>query len=111
MQRSTPYLFPVGARLGEQNLVLHAIARRHFVDRCVSPPSIKTVVRGRVCWIVDGRRLLVDPSSFLILGAGERYSMNIDEMMPVETCCAFFAAGFVEQIAMDLTSTTEAALD
>lgn len=111
MLRGTPYLFPVGARLGEQNLVLHAIARRHSVEQCATPTSIKTVLRGRVCWTVGGRHLVVDPSSFLILATGEHYSMNIDEASPIETCCAFFGGGFVEKIAMDLTSTAESALD
>jgi AraC-like DNA-binding protein len=37
--------------------------------------------------------------------------MEIDEPNPVETCCAFFASGFLEQIALDLTSGVEAALD
>jgi len=91
--------------------VLHATARRHSVHEYAGPLSIKTVVRGRVSWVVDGRELVVDPSSFLVLGAGERYSMNIDAPEQVETCCAFFAPGFVEQIALDLTSPAEGALD
>ena len=37
--------------------------------------------------------------------------MNIDALQAVETCCAFFAPGFLEQIALDLTSPVEAALD
>jgi len=111
MQRLTPYLFPAGARLGEHSLVLHATARRHSVHEYAGPLSIKTVLRGRVSWVVGGRQLVVDPASFLVLAAGERYSMNIDAPKPVETCCAFFAPGFLEQIALDLTSGAEAALD
>ncbi|HTP87741.1 MAG TPA: AraC family transcriptional regulator [Bryobacteraceae bacterium] len=111
MQRAAPHLFPAGARLGEHNLVLHATARRHTVEEYAGPLSIKTVLDGRVSWVVGGRELVVDPNSFLVLGAGERYSMNIDAARPVETCCAFFAPGFVEQIALDLTSRTDAALD
>jgi len=37
--------------------------------------------------------------------------MNIDEPKPVETCCAFFASGFLEKVALDLTSPTDASLD
>ena len=103
MQHPTPYLFPAGARLERDNLVLHASARR--------PASIKTVIRGRVSWIVRDREFVVDPSSFLVLATGEAYSMSIDAPTPVETCCAFFAQGFLEQVASDLTSSTEAALD
>jgi AraC-like DNA-binding protein len=111
MQRATPYLFPAGASLGEHNVVLHASARRHSVRSYAGPLSIKTVLRGRVSWVVGGRDLVVCPKSFLVLAEGERYSMEIDESTPVETCCAFFAPGFLEQVALDLTSGAEAALD
>jgi AraC-like DNA-binding protein len=53
----------------------------------------------------------VDRSSFLILSAGEKYSMNVREMKPVETCCVFFAPGFVERVALDATSELKQALD
>jgi len=111
MQRGAPYLFPAGARLGEHNLVLHASAKRHSINGYAGPLSIKTVLRGRVSWVVGSREFVVDPSSFLVLATGERYSMNIDAPKPVETCCAFFASGFLEQIAADLTSALEEALD
>lgn len=107
----TPYLFPPGARLDSDNVVLHARAKRHRVDGYSGPLSIKTVLSGEVAWIVDGRELVVDPSSFLILSAGEKYSMNIDAAKAVETCCVFFAPGFVEKIALDLTSPLRPALD
>jgi AraC-like DNA-binding protein len=107
----TPYLFPAGARLGKDNVVLQARAKRHQVDNYAGPLSIKTVLDGEVAWIVNGRELVVDRSSFLILNAGERYSMDIDSVKPVETCCVFFAPGFVEQVALDSTSPLEKALD
>jgi len=108
--RQAPYLFPAHARLGEDNAVLHARARRHSVDHYAGPLSIKTVLAGEVAWIVGGRELVVDRSSFLILNAGERYSMHIDSAAPVETCCAFFAPGFVERVALDAISPVERAL-
>lgn len=106
-----PYLFPESARLGADNVVLHARSTRHSVDEYAGPLSIKTVLAGQVAWIVGGRKLVVDESSFLVLAAGEKYSMDIDEVRPVETCCAFFAPGFVERMALDLTSPLEHALD
>jgi AraC-like DNA-binding protein len=106
-----PYLFPAGARLREDNLILHASARRHSVSEYAGPLSIKTVLRGQVSWMVAGRPLVVDTASFLVLAEGERYSMEIDALTPVETCCAFFATRFVERIAIDLTSPLACALD
>src|SRR5215813_1155116 len=95
------FLFPAGSRFGSDNLVLHAAARRHVVNEFAGPLSIKTVVQGEVEWVLDGRRLLVDPNTFLVLGDGRRYSMNIDGAKPVETCCVFFRTGFVEEVAQD----------
>ena len=106
-----PYLFPDGARFGADNLLLHARARRHRASDFAGPLSVKTVVAGTVSWRVAGRDLPVDPASFLVLGAGERYSLDIDAPRAVETACAFFRDGFVEAIAQDAATTVEAALD
>lgn len=106
-----PFLFPLGARIGEENVLLHARARRHRVKNFAGPLSIKTVLAGRVAWMIDGRELVVDPSSFLIVASGERYSMDIDSSKPMETCCAFFAPGFVERTVLDATTSVEQSLD
>jgi AraC-like DNA-binding protein len=106
-----PYPFPADSSIGRDNLVLHARATRHRVEEFSGPLSIKTVISGEVAWIVQGRPLVVDPSSFLVLSADEKYSMNIAAERPVETCCAFFAPGFVEQIAADMTSPLDQALE
>src|SRR5207302_7515948 len=60
-KRQPQYLFPASAKIGGDNLVLHAIARRHVVNDFSGPLSIKSVIRGEVNWIVDGRHLHVDP--------------------------------------------------
>ncbi len=91
--------------------MLHARATRHRVENFSGPLSIKTVIAGEVTWSVGGRELLVDPASFLVLAAGETYSMNIAVYKPVETCCVFFAPGFVEQIASDITLPLHKTLD
>jgi len=91
--------------------LLHATGRRHVVNDFAGPLSIKTVLHGEVHWIVDGRRLLVDSNTFLVLGDGQRYSMNINSTRPVETCCVFFRGGFVEEIAQDATTPLDASLD
>src|SRR5882672_7358848 len=97
----TQYLFPDGARFGPDNLVLHARSRRHSVTDFAGPLSIKTVIEGAVPWNVGGRDLVVDPGSFLVLGEGERYSMDIDAPRSFETACAFFRGGYVEEVARD----------
>jgi AraC family transcriptional regulator len=106
-----PYLFPEGARFGDDNVILHAKAQRHKVTDFPGPLSIKTVLSGAVTWTVGGRELVVDPNSFLVLGEGERYSMDLHEPRPMETACAFFRRGFVEEMARDATTRVEASLD
>lgn len=106
-----PYLFPSGAAFGKDNLVLHAESRAHRVDNFHGPLSIKTVLRGSVAWIVDGRALTLDTGSFLVLNHGDAYSMDIDSPTAVATCCVFFQHGFVERMAHDATTSIKAALD
>jgi AraC family transcriptional regulator len=106
-----PHLFPEGSQLGSDNLVLHASSRRHVVENFPGPLSIKSVIDGQVTWTVDGRDLVVDTNSFLILNDGQKYSMSVDMPRPMETCCAFFRKGFVEQIGQDATSPLQASLD
>jgi len=104
-------IFPEGARFRQNNLVLHARAQRHVVKDFPGTLSIKSVIDGEVGWIVDGRRLLVDERSFLVLNDGQKYSMDFDAPRAMETCCAFFQSGFVEQVAQDATSPVQASLD
>lgn len=110
-QPAPPYLFPDGAQFGDDNLVLHAKAKRHKVVDFSGPLSIKTVINGSVKWTVGGRDLVVDSASFLVLGDGEPYSMDLDEPRSVETACVFFRRGFVETVAQDATTPVEVALD
>jgi AraC family transcriptional regulator len=108
---TAPYLFPSGVEFHRDNLVLHARGRKHTVNDFAGPLSIKAVMRGETIWRTGGRDLLVDENSFLVLSAGERYSMNIDLPRPIETCCAFFRSGYVEGVIRDMTVPLSDALD
>jgi AraC family transcriptional regulator len=98
-------------KLGVDNFVLRAQGRRHQVREFPGPSSIKTVVDGRVGWKVDGREVLVDQCSFLVLSDGESYSMDIDFRVPVRTCCVFFEHGFVERVVHAVTCPEDRLLD
>jgi AraC family transcriptional regulator len=110
-QKQPQYLFPNHAQFGTDNLVLHAKGTRHVVTDFPGPLSIKSVIRGEVGWVVDGRNIVVDTRSFLVLGDGQKYSMDVDAPRPIETCCAFFRRGFVEQVTQDMTSPLQASID
>ena len=92
----------LSAPLGVRNAVLCASARRHAVTDFPGPLSIKSVTHGVVTWKTGGRELVVDRDSFLVLHAGEPYSMNIDAREAVSTLCVFFAPGFVESVCGSL---------
>ena len=89
---------PVAADFGRANILFRARARRHWVDDFPGPLSVKAVMDGRVAWTAEGRERVVDEASFLVLNAGQPYSMRIDEARPQATCCLFFAGGFVEGV-------------
>jgi AraC-like DNA-binding protein len=105
------FLFPDGARLGADNVILHARSRRHSVTEFAGPLSIKTVVDGAATWTVAGRPLPVGRDAFLVLGDGQRYSLEIDSPRSIETACAFFRGGFVEEVAQDIDTSAESSLD
>ena len=111
MPPANAILLPQTQQFGSTNVILAARGRRHSVRDFPGPLSIKTVIDGRVAWKVEHRELCVDDSSFLVLNDGEPYSMEIDEHRPVTTCCVFFAHGFVESVARDLSQPVRHSLD
>ena len=102
---------PSSAPLGSDNCVLVAQSRRHSVRDYPGPLSIKTVTKGRVAWRIGRRDVWVDSSTFLVLNNGEPYSMEIDSVEPVSTCCIFFKSGFVENVLHDLSASDECCLE
>lgn len=104
-------VLPANVALGAGNVLLSGRGRRHFVRDFPGPLSIKAVLEGRVSWKTEGRETWADRSAFLVLNDGEPYSMELDAVDPVTTCCVFFERGFVETIARDLTHPGSCALD
>ncbi len=86
------------------NAVLRARSRTHYVKDFPGPLSIKSVTAGVVAWKCGSRDRVVDRDSFLVLNAGEPYSMEIDSPAPVSTLCVFFQDGFVESVRASLVA-------
>ncbi len=84
------------------NAVLRGRSRTHYVKDFPGPLSIKSVTAGAVAWKCGSRERVVDRDSFLVLNAGEPYSMEIDSPSPVSTLCVFFQDGFVESVHASL---------
>lgn len=102
---------PSRGSLGNDNCVLLARSRQHYVHEFPGPLSIKTVTSGRIAWRIDRNHVWVDRSTFLLLNDQQPYSMAIDAPEPVSTCCVFFRRGFVEGVFRELTKGEDRRLD
>ncbi len=91
-------LNPPVERLGLENALLsgRAAGRGHFVPPFAGPLSLKTVVQGEAMWETEDAAFRVDDGQALILNGGQTYTLTIEPKANVETLCAFFEEGFVE---------------
>ena len=100
---------PPSSALGRINAVLNARGRRHHESHFAGPLSIKAVIKGSAVWETHDGRFEMVPGSVLLLNDGEEYTVTVDSLQEVETCCFFFERGFVED-AFRATTTGSAAL-
>lgn len=87
---------PPPAEMGRTNAIVWGRAKQYYVPEFQGPLSIKTVVRGSAVWGTREAERLVDRGSYLVLNAGQRYSLTVDARDTVETFCLFFRNGSVE---------------
>ena len=89
-------LNPRNPAFGEDNILLHGHARRHYAAGVHAPLSIKTIIRGEGRWKTTEGEFLVDSSNLLVVNEDQEYSLTIDAAQPVETFCLFFKPGFAD---------------
>jgi AraC-like DNA-binding protein len=87
---------PPPTEMGRTNAIVWGRAKQYHVAEFPGPLSIKTVVRGSAMWGTREAERLVDSRSYLVLNAGQRYSLTVDARETVETFCLFFRNGWVE---------------
>jgi AraC family transcriptional regulator len=103
---------PAASRLGVENAVVWGRGNReYYVHDFPGPLSIKAVLKGSAEWRAGKSRFEIDSASFLILNDQQPYSMTIEPGPPVETFCAFFERGFVEDAWRASTSGVASLLD
>jgi AraC family transcriptional regulator len=90
-------LNPANPAFGEDNILLHGRARRHYAAGVHAPLSIKTVIHGEGRWKTTEGEFLVDSSNLLVVNEDQEYSVTIDSVRPVETFCLFFRPGFLDE--------------
>jgi AraC-like DNA-binding protein len=89
---------PPPVEMGRMNAIVWGRAKQYHVAEFPGPLSIKTVVRGSAVWGTREAERLVDSGSYLVLNAGQRYSLTVDARETVETFCLFFRNGSVEDV-------------
>lgn len=87
---------PTGPQIARANSIIWGRARQYHVADFPGPLSIKSVVRGSGIWATPEAELVVDSGSYLVLNAGQPYSLTIDAREIVETFCLFFRPGFID---------------
>ncbi|MBA3823859.1 MAG: helix-turn-helix transcriptional regulator [Ktedonobacterales bacterium] len=63
--------------------------------------SLKVYLAGEAVYEVEGGRQRVTPGEFLIINAGQPYTLQIQR---ARSACVFFAPGFAESVARSLTT-------
>jgi AraC family transcriptional regulator len=99
------------ATWGKESAVICARARRVEYPEYRQLLSIKAVSGGREHYYLDGRHLVVDDDTYLILNAERSYASRIDEIAPVQSFAIFFAPEQAEQTMTVLGGKPEALLD
>jgi AraC-like DNA-binding protein len=90
------WINPPPEELGGTNAIVWGRAKQYHVAEFPGPLSIKTVVRGSAMWGTREAQRLVDQGNYLVLNAGQRYSLTLDARETVETFCLFFRDGWLE---------------
>jgi AraC family transcriptional regulator len=73
--------------------------------------SIKTVRKGCGVWVTPDGRHQLDEGFAVILNDGQAYDFELSADEPVETFCAFFKPGFVQEAARTASLGDDALLD
>ena len=89
---------PAAASFGTRNAILTGTSRHYFVPDFAGPLSIKATLQGISTWKVNGRDFRVTESSFLVVNAGQPYTITYDEPDEVTTFCLLFQTGYVERL-------------
>jgi AraC-like DNA-binding protein len=98
-------------RWGKENSVVSGLARRAEYEPYRQTLSIKTVVRGREHYFVEGRRVTVTDETYLVLNENRTYSSLLEAQCEAYTFSIFFRPGMGPEIAGESLLDLSDALD
>ena len=99
------------AQIPRCSALLNGIARRYRVEDYQTTLSIKSVIRGAALYVTPQGRHLVTDETFLVLNAGQEYSLDFQGPGLTETVCPFFQPGFLENAAYCTSTAVSKQLD
>jgi AraC family transcriptional regulator len=102
---------PPEGMLGSVHAIYSGRSRRHVVENYAGPLSVKTMISGAAFWHTEAGAQRVQPSSFLVLNRGTKYTLEMKSPEPSHTFVLFFRNGFVEDVQRCLGSARAALLD
>jgi AraC family transcriptional regulator len=99
------------SRWGRENSVFVASTRQAAYGPISTALSFKAVLRGSAALTLGRRRLVMEPGFFLLVNAGDEYSVAIDSPTPVHCFSLHFQPEMARDVAGARSSGWTAALD
>jgi AraC family transcriptional regulator len=109
--RTRPQDRRVFASFWRQNVISQAKTTEIAYAVHTAPLSIKSTLKGREVYEVDGYPIAVDEGTYLILNDGQPYASYISSDEEVESFCLFFRAELARQVSAAFTSAIQTLLD
>jgi AraC family transcriptional regulator len=98
-------------RWGHEWCVVSGTARYAEYAEFEQAFSVKTVTSGREHYYVDGRRITVTPSDYLVLNERRRYASLLESPERATSFCVFYPFGALARRSREIVQTLEQALD
>lgn len=96
---------------GRENVVVYARSRDISFAEHTAPLSLKTTLKGRETYEVDGVPVAVDEGAYLVLNNDQPYSSCIRSDEDVESLCVFFRDGLEEEVLAPFTHSHRKLID
>ena len=109
----TQVLAPKGSlhnTANDYSIVMNEKASRHHWSG-VGPLSLKLILKGEAGYKIGNKKLTLDERRLLILNDNEKYTIDINSNIEVETFIVFFDRAMVEEVMTSFFSTSSMLLD
>ncbi len=99
------------SRWGKENVIVGARMRAGEIGTNCQPMTIKAVWGGVAETALDGRRLVIDDDSWLVINEDRTYAGTWRSARQMDALCVFFRRGLPAELYGAMTMTLDAAAD